>query len=104
MKKSTVPVLTIASLAGMASVARAVPLNVNDLQSGGLGFSQTAQGGGGSNVAQTAQNFGTSIPTNLSQTSSTNLQTVPEPSTLLLLGAGLLLLALWRRGGSRFAN
>jgi hypothetical protein len=86
MKKSTTAILTIASLAGMAGLASAGPVNVNELQNGGLGISQSAQSGGGPNTGQAAQSFGTSIPTNFSQASQNNLTTVPEPSSLLLLG------------------
>jgi hypothetical protein len=102
MKKSTVAILSIATFAGLAGLANATPIT----EPPGLSISQTAQGGGGgSNVSSGGQNIGSSVQTNLSQASPTNLQSVPEPSALLLLGAGLLMLALWsRRVGHRLTN
>ena len=100
----------------MAGMASALPFGPNNLpqgggqQGGGLGISEIALGGaGGSNVSQSSQNIGP----NVSQTAvnggfrplvSTNgpVTSVPETGTsLLLLGVGLLALALWRRRWQR---
>lgn len=103
MKKTTLVVLTIASAAGMASIANAVPFGPNDLQpglsnQGGLppglssqdGFppGSSSQGGGIGNNPLVALNTSTNTP----------VVGVPEGRTsVLLLGAGLVVLALWRR-------
>jgi hypothetical protein len=109
MKRSTSAVLTIASLAGMASIANAVPFGPNNLptQVGGLGLGEVAQGGGacGGSIGQAAQTFGSSIGPNIvSQISPNSFAAVPEGSHLLLLGAGLFALALWRRFSSHVSD
>jgi hypothetical protein len=103
MKKTTMAILTIASVAGVATLANAVPFGPNDLpQSGGLNISQTAQGGGGGG---TISNLGSSIGPTIVSTVSPNFVAVPEGSSLLLLGAGFLALALWHRQiGQRLAD
>jgi len=80
MKKATLAVLTIVSAASMASIASAVPFGANNLPPG--------LNGGGSGVN----------PLVIAATPNTQVVGVPEGGTsLLLLGAGLLGIVLWRR-------
>jgi hypothetical protein len=103
MKTVTMATLTIASVAGLAGMASALPFGVNNLPQGrefGSTITGLAQGGGGGSiVGQTAQTFGPSI---VSQNSPSTPVSVPEAGTsLLLLGTGFVMLALWRRGMRR---
>ena len=100
MKKGTLVMLSVAAVAGMTSLSNATPTGVNDFTSGGgSGISQTAQNGGGTTLAQNAQNLGPTVSQGapyVGGTSSLNVQTaVPEPGTVLLLGAAFFALALW---------
>jgi hypothetical protein len=101
MKKGTLVMLSVAAVAGMTSLSDATPIGANDFTSGGgAGISQTAQNGGGTTVAQNVQNIGPTVSQGtpyIGGTSSVNaqVQTVPEPATVLLLGAAFLALALW---------
>ena len=101
MKTSTLVVLSVAALAGMSSLANATPSGINDVAQGiGNTQSQLAQGGtGGSNVAQGAQYIGPNVSQYAQNGLTTNTlqQTVPEPGSLLLLGIGLLAVAIWQR-------
>jgi hypothetical protein len=97
MKKTTLVLLSIASMAGFVGVANAIPVQGNNA---GYTEAQLAQGGaGGSNVSTAAQNVGASNVTQYAQNGLTTntLQTVPEPGSLLLLGIGLLAVAIWQR-------
>lgn len=102
MKKATVAVVTIASLAGMAGLASAIPTT----QPPGLTISEIAKSGaGGSTVSAAAQNLGGNLQTNSQTSLNSAVNSVPEASSLVLLGAGLLMLALWsRRMGSRLTT
>jgi hypothetical protein len=101
MKKGMLVIFSVAAVAGMTSLANAIPTGVNDFTSvGGAGVSQTAQNGGGTTIAQNAQNIGPTVSQGapyIGGTSSVNaqVQTVPEPGTVLLLGAGFFALVLW---------
>ena len=100
MKKGTLVMLSVAAVAGMTSLSNATPIGVNDFTSGGgASISQTARNGGGTTVAQNAQNIGPVVSQGapIGGTSSQNAQvnSVPVPGTLLMLGAGFFLLALW---------
>ena len=111
MKKSTVAGLTVASLAGVAGLANAISLGPDDLpQSRGATISLGVQGGG-AREATTVSNLGlatTFRPTIVSKVNPnvTPLTAVPEgSSSLLLLGMGMLALAVWRRRlGHRFVH
>ena len=87
-------------MAGAAGLASATPLGVNDLAQGiGSTQSQLAQGGaGGSNVSQGAQNLGPTITqTAQNGLTTSSVQAVPEPGALILLGIGLVAVAIWQR-------
>ena len=100
MNKTTLVLLSIASMAGAAGIASATPLGVNEVARGvGSTQSQLVQSGaGGSNVSQGAQNL---VPT-VTQTAQNGLTTnsvssVPVPGTLLLFGIGFVALAIWHQ-------
>jgi hypothetical protein len=94
MKKATVAVVTIASLAGMAGLASAIPTT----QPPGLTISEMAKtGAGGATVSAAAQNLGGNPQTNSQTSLNSTVNSVPEASSVLLLGAGLLMLAVWSR-------
>jgi hypothetical protein len=101
MKKGTLVMLSVAAVAGMTSLSNATPIGGNDFTSGGgATISQTAQNGGGTTVGQNAQNIGPTVSQGapyIGGTSSQNAQvnSVPVPGTLLMLGAGFFALALW---------
>ena len=100
MNKTTLVLLSIASMAGAAGIASATPSGVKDVAQGiGSTQSQLAQdGAGGSNVSQGAQNIGPTVTQYAQNGLTTNsVQTVPEPGSLLLLGIGLLAVAIWQR-------
>jgi hypothetical protein len=99
MKKATLALLSVGALASMTSLASATPVGVNDfISSGGLGISQTAQNGA-SSLAEHAQNIGPTVSQAAQNggisSLNTQVQSVPEPGTLLLFGVGFLALALW---------
>lgn len=105
MNKTTLALLSIASMAGAASIASATPLGVNDVAQGiGSTQSQIAQSrGGASNVVQGGQSLGPTVTQATPNGPATNsVQSVPVPGTLLLLGIGFVALAIWhnhfRRG------
>jgi hypothetical protein len=102
MKKTTLAVLTIASAASVAGIASAIPIGPGNLpQAGGLSTSELARGGGGgSNVSTGGQSIGPGVTQTFSPIVSTNTPVVGVPegvTSLLLLGAGFVVLALWRR-------
>jgi hypothetical protein len=98
MKRTTIAVLVIASVASMAGLASAVPFGPNDLPSGlsnqgGSPPGLTSQGGLPSGLPVGGNNplISLNTPTNI-------VSTVPEGSTsLLFLGIGMVALVLWRR-------
>src|SRR5688500_10101844 len=96
MKKSTLTMLSIAAVTGLASIANATPFGINEIARGGTGggtVSQTAQNIGPS-VSQNAQNGGLGSQNAL----TTNSASVPvSGSTLVLFGAGFVALAIWHR-------
>jgi hypothetical protein len=111
MKKGTLVLLSIAAVAGMTNLANATPTGVNDfISGGGSGISEAAQNGGGPNLAQNAQNVGTTVsqgaPYVGGRTSAVTaqVQSVPEPGSLLMLGAGFLALVLWHQFRQRIHN
>ena len=106
MKTTTLAVLTIVSAASMAGIASAIPVGPDNLpQAGGVGTSQLARGGGGgANVSTSGQSIGPGVTQTFNPIVSTNTPVagVPEGGTsLLMLGAGLVVLALWRRRWQR---
>jgi PEP-CTERM motif len=99
MNKTTLVLLSIASMAGAAGIASATPLGVNEVAQGiGSTQSQLAQGGaGGSNVSTAAQNIGSNVfQAALNSNGTASVQTIPEPGTLLLLGIGFVAVAIWQ--------
>ena len=85
--------LSIAAVAGVASVASATPIDNH-----GALVSDVAQGGG-SYVGESETNHGAIVSdvANKNYQGTTAVQSVPEPSALLLLGVGLFALAAWHR-------
>jgi hypothetical protein len=107
VKKSTLVILSVAALAGMSSLANATPTGVeNFISGGGAGISDIAKNSGGTTVAQNAQNIGPNVNQATGQNGGiSQLQSVPELGTVLLLGIGLLGLALWQlRSRKGFAS
>jgi PEP-CTERM motif len=99
MNKTTLVLLSIASMAGAAGIASATPSGINDVAQGaGYTQSQLAQGGvGGTNVSAAAQNMGPAVSqAALNSNGTASVQTVPEPGTLLLLGIGFVAVAIWQ--------
>jgi hypothetical protein len=103
MKKSTLMMLSIAAVTGLAGIANATPLGINDVAQGGAGgaVNQTAQNVGPT-VSQNAQNGGLSSQNAPGLTTTSNsvnsVNSVPvSGSTLILLGAGFAALAIWHR-------
>ena len=102
MKKSTLMMLSIAAVTGLAGIANATPLGINEL---------AQSGAGGGTVSQTARNVGTTVSQNaqngglgaqnapgLTTNSVNSVNSVPvSGSTLLLFGAGFVALAIWHR-------
>jgi PEP-CTERM motif len=99
MKKSALAVLTMVTVAGLAGMAQAAPLGINEV---------AQSGAGGAIVSQTAQNIGSSVSQNgqnvglLNAQGTNSVQSVPEPGTLLMLGVAFVAVAIWhhrwRRG------
>ena len=101
MKRSTLTMLSIAAVTGLAGIANATPLGINEVARGGAGgaISQTAQNVGPF-VSQNAQNGGLSSQNapGLTTNSVNSVNSVPvSGSTLLLFGAGFVALAIWHR-------
>jgi hypothetical protein len=101
MKRSTLTILSIAAVTGLASIANATPLGINEIARGGAGggISQTTQNIGPS-MSQNAQNggLGAQNAPGLTTSSVNSVNSVPvSGSTLLLFGAGFVALAIWHR-------
>ena len=112
MKRTTLALLTVAAAASMAGIANAVPFGPNNIppglsNQGGLPPGLSSQGAAGSNVSQALQNIGGPNASgfnplvSLNTPTTTPVSTVPEGSSVLLLSAGLVVLALtygrWQR-------
>ena len=97
MKKRAVILHSLAFVAGVASIASAVPFGVHDIAP--VGLSVAAQGGGGGSNAGQVGAFVTQSIGNGIQPNSVANQTVPLPPALTLLGIGMAAwgLAVWLR-------
>jgi len=101
MKKATFALLTVAAAAGMTGIANAVPFGPNDLPPALAKHrgSPESTNQGGSPPGLSGQGGLISGGNNPLVAVNTPLSTVPEGGTsLLLLGTGLIVLVLWRRG------
>jgi PEP-CTERM motif len=117
MKNATLVVLSIAAFVGLVSMASATPLGVSEIaKTDEVNVSEGAKNHGatvsefakhhGSTVNQAAKNGGfTSLSnggfTSLSYQGITSVQSIPEPSTLLLLGVGFVALVVWQHRSRR---
>jgi len=108
MTKATIAVLTIVSAASMASIASAVPFSANNLPPGLNGGGPSGLNGGGppglnSGSPTVLTGGGSGVNPLVIATPNSPFLAVPEGGTsLLLLGAGLLGIVLWRRRWQRF--
>jgi PEP-CTERM motif-containing protein len=109
MKNATLVVLSIAAFVGLVSMASATPLGVSEIaKTDEVNVSEGAKNHGatvsefakhhGSTVNQAAKNGGF---TSLSYQGITSVQSIPEPSTLLLLGVGFVALVVWQHRSRR---
>ncbi len=96
MKKTSVILHSLAFVAGVASIASAVPFGVHDIAPFGLSVASVAQGGGGGSNAGQVGTFATQSIGNGIQPASVVNQTLPLPSALTLLGVGM---AAWGLAG-----
>jgi hypothetical protein len=102
MRRATFALFTVAAAVSMAAIANAVPFGANNLppglenQGGPPGLTNQGGSTGGLGVVSGLTTGGNN-PLVVGQSLTTSVSTVPEGSSMILLGAGLFALALFTR-------